>query len=85
MSKAITKSDEYEFSLSDELKEMTETELRETAATRDFALQAVREWIEANPRIAASRMGKMTTASFGDDDVRTACNNVCIIYPFSII
>lgn len=59
MAKAITKSDDYEFSLSDELKVMAETELRETVATRDFALQALREWIEANPRIAASRMGKI--------------------------
>lgn len=84
MSKAITKSDEYEFSLSDELKEITETELRETAATRDFALQAVREWIEANPRIAASRMGKMATIPFDDDDVRKAFvyNTVYIIYIF---
>lgn len=64
MAKAITNSDEYEFTLSDELKEMTETELRETKASRDFALQAVREWIEANPRIEASRMGKLTTSFF---------------------
>lgn len=59
MTKAITKSDDYEFSLSDELKEMAENELRETVATRDFALQALRGWIEANPRIEASRMGKL--------------------------
>lgn len=60
MTKAITASENYEFCLSDELKVMTETELRETCATRDFALQALRDWIEANPRIAASRMGKFT-------------------------
>lgn len=58
MTKAIEKCDSYEFNLSDELKVLTETELRETPATRDFALQAIRDWIEANPRIAASRMGK---------------------------
>lgn len=59
MTKAITTSENYEFCLSDELKIMAETELRETSATRDFALQALRDWIEANPRIAASRMGKL--------------------------
>lgn len=58
MTKAIEKCDTYEFDLSDELKVLAETELRETCATRDFALQALRDWIEANPRIAASRMGK---------------------------
>lgn len=64
MTKAITASENYEFCLSDELKVMTETELRETCATRDFALQALRDWIEANPRIAASRMGKFTMNLF---------------------
>lgn len=79
MAKAITKSDDYEFTLSDELKEMSETELRETSATRDFALQAVREWIEANPRIAASRMGKLTT-SFLWDAVRMECASVYFLF-----
>lgn len=60
MTKAITKCDDYEFRLNDELKAMAERELRETCATRDFALQALRDWIESNPRIASSRMGKLT-------------------------
>lgn len=59
MSKAIKKYDDYKFILGDELKVMAENELRETCATRDFALQAVREWIEANPRIHAARLGKL--------------------------
>lgn len=49
----------YEFRLSNELKVLAETELRETCATRDFALKALRDWIETNPRIAAARMGKL--------------------------
>lgn len=56
--KAITNSDNYKFSLGKELKTLAETELRETCATRDFALKALRDWIESNPRIAAARMGK---------------------------
>lgn len=58
MSKATTVADSYEFCLSDDLKELAKNELRETCATRDFALKALRDWIESNPRIAASRMGK---------------------------
>lgn len=58
MSKATTLADSYEFCLSDDLKELAKNELRETCATRDFALKALRDWIESNPRIAASRMGK---------------------------
>lgn len=58
MSKATTVADNYEFRLSKELKVLAETELRETCATRDFALKALRDWIESNPRILASRMGK---------------------------
>lgn len=58
MSKATTVADSYKFCLSDDLKELAKNELRETCATRDFALKALRDWIESNPRIAASRMGK---------------------------
>lgn len=58
MKKATTYPDNYEFRLSNELKMLAETELRETCATRDFALKALRDWIESNPRIAAARMGK---------------------------
>lgn len=59
MSKGITDADEYVFKLSDDLKSLAEQELRETAATRDFALKALRDWIESNPRIAAARLGKL--------------------------
>lgn len=58
MSKATTVADNYEFRLSKELKVLAETELRETCATRDFALKALRDWIESNPRIASARMGE---------------------------
>lgn len=57
MKKATTVADNYEFCLGKELKLLAETELRETCATRDFALKAIRDWIESNPRIAAARMG----------------------------
>lgn len=57
MSKGTTKVDTYVFKLSDELKTIAESELRETSATRDFALNALREWIETNPRITAIRLG----------------------------
>lgn len=58
MSKGVTVADAYVFELGDALKELAEKELRETAATRDFALTALREWIEANPRIASARLGE---------------------------
>lgn len=58
MSKGITDADEYVFGLSDDLKQIAASELRESAATRDFALKALRDWIEANPRIASARLGK---------------------------
>lgn len=58
MAKGITAVDKYEFKLGDELKTVAETELRETPASRDFALNAIREWIRANPRIIAVRLGK---------------------------
>lgn len=57
-------ADSYEFCLSDDLKELAKNELRETCATRDFALKALRDWIESNPRIAASRMGKYYCSNF---------------------
>lgn len=57
MSKSTTEIDNYKFRLGEELKQVAETELRETCATRDFALKSLREWIDANPRIIAARMG----------------------------
>lgn len=59
MSKGTTAADDYTFCLSNELKSLAENELRETCATRDFALKAIREWIETNPRIASARLGKI--------------------------
>lgn len=58
MSKGITDIDEYVCNLSDELQEMAKEELRETPAHREFALKALRDWIESHPRIAATRLGK---------------------------
>uniref|UniRef100_A0A8W7Q2A4 CRAL/TRIO N-terminal domain-containing protein n=1 Tax=Anopheles coluzzii TaxID=1518534 RepID=A0A8W7Q2A4_ANOCL len=54
--KAITKADAYRFTLSDELRLIAKEELRETQATRDHALQMLREWAEKNPRIVKIRM-----------------------------
>lgn len=73
MPKGITVADAYAFELSDELKALAETELRETSATRDFALTALREWIESNPRIAAARLGKFewTTFFFSREHIRS--------------
>lgn len=58
MSKGITDADKYEFMLGNELKRVAEIELRETSSARDFALNAMREWIKTNPRIVAVRLGK---------------------------
>lgn len=58
MSKGITDVDEYEFKLGKELKAVAEAELRETASAREFGLNALRDWINANPRIIAVRLGK---------------------------
>lgn len=57
MSKGITPIDDYVFTLSNELKEIAENELRETTASRDHALKAMRDWIMANPRISNIRLG----------------------------
>lgn len=57
MAKGITVADAYAFELGNELQALVETELRETSATRDFALTALREWIQSNSRIAAARLG----------------------------
>lgn len=57
MSKGITEIDTYEFKLGEDLRAIAETELRETASARDFALNALREWIKMNPRIISVRLG----------------------------
>lgn len=57
MSKGITSIDDYVFTLSNELKELAENELRETSSSRDHALKAMRDWIMSNPRISNIRLG----------------------------
>lgn len=59
MSKGITPADDYKFTLSNELKEIAETELRETKSNRDHALKAMRDWIATNPRINTARLGNL--------------------------
>lgn len=64
MSKSITKIDDYQFIMSDELRRMAEVELRETTQSRENAIRAIREWIQKNPRIELTRMGKYSTPDF---------------------
>lgn len=61
MSKGITAADEYVCTLSKELQELAKEELRETPSHREFALNALREWIESHPRIKAARLGEYWT------------------------
>lgn len=60
MSKGITPADDYQFTLSTELEEIAESELRETKSSRDHALKAMREWIATNPRINTARLGNFS-------------------------
>lgn len=48
--------EQYEWSLSDDLKKMVEEELRETAALRDSALRTMREWAIKNQRVISVRL-----------------------------
>lgn len=64
MSKGITSIDDYVFTLSNELKELAENELRETSSTRDHALKAMRDWIMSNPRISNIRLGRCKEVFF---------------------
>lgn len=59
MSKGITPADDYKFTLTNELKEIAEAELRETKSNRDHALKAMRDWIATNPRINTARLGNL--------------------------
>lgn len=54
--KSITNVDKYECTLSDELKEIAEKELRETPEIREHALLSLREWAVKNPRISTLRL-----------------------------
>lgn len=56
-SKGISTANAYVCHLSSELYKLAEDELRETKATRDNALKAMREWIATNPRITTVRLG----------------------------
>ena len=64
MSKSVQEYEPYEFSLSKELDEMAAAELREDAGTREFALNGLREWLEANDRISSIRMGMILLIIF---------------------
>lgn len=49
--------DGSKFNLSDELRLLAQTELREDEATRQHALQQMREWIQKHPDIKCCRTG----------------------------
>lgn len=55
-SKSITPLDDYEFTLSNELKTFVEKEFRETDETRKHAIESLREWAAQNPRINKLRL-----------------------------
>jgi lysyl-tRNA synthetase class II len=61
MTKGFSEYDEYEFTLGQELEQLVNDDLRETKATRDNAIKALREWIESNPRLEKVRTGKIVT------------------------
>lgn len=54
--KSVTPVDEYVFTMSNELKEMAEIELRETEEIRTNAIKAMRDWAISNPRIVKIRL-----------------------------
>lgn len=53
----LTPADEYKCPLSEETQAIAEAELRETDSTRCQALEALRKWMEQNPKFLAVRMG----------------------------
>ncbi|XP_067013739.2 clavesin-2 [Anabrus simplex] len=52
----LTEPDEYECKLSLETQRIAKEELREDKATRDQALQQMRDWVKTNPRIVNCRL-----------------------------
>lgn len=54
--KSITPVDDYECTLSQDLRDILEREIRETAEMRSFAIKAMREWTVQNPRIKKGRL-----------------------------
>lgn len=55
----LTPADEYKCPLSEETQAIAEAELRETDSTRCQALEALRKWMEQNPKFLAVRMGTL--------------------------
>lgn len=55
--RVLTPADVYKCPLSAETQAIAEEELRETENSRTQALQALRSWMEQNPKFAAVRMG----------------------------
>lgn len=54
----LTPAEEYKCPLSAETQAIAEEQLRETENSRTQALQALRSWMEQNPKFSAVRMGK---------------------------
>ncbi|XP_071446278.1 clavesin-1-like [Hetaerina americana] len=53
---ALTKEDEYEWTLGEDLAEMAKEELREDESVRNQSLEQMRDWIRKNPRISSCRL-----------------------------
>lgn len=54
----LTPAEKYKCPLSPETQAIAEEELRETENSRSQALEALRNWMEQNPKFSAVRMGK---------------------------
>ncbi|CAO1428131.1 unnamed protein product [Diamesa hyperborea] len=54
--KSVTPVDDYVFTMSNELKEIAEIELRETDEIRTNAIRALRDWAISNPRFDKIRL-----------------------------
>lgn len=54
----LTPAEQYKCPLSPETQAIAEEELRETENSRSQALEALRNWMEQNPKFSAVRMGK---------------------------
>ena len=54
--KNLTPIDDYKFELSKELEQMAKEELRETEEIRQYAIQALRDFIMKNEKIILTRM-----------------------------
>ncbi|XP_004933182.1 alpha-tocopherol transfer protein-like isoform X2 [Bombyx mandarina] len=52
----LTEADEYKCPLSEETQTIASEELRETESARTQALQALRSWMEQNPKLLAVRL-----------------------------